>query len=559
MSVVEERAQKLKNAHSLTVLDGMLSELMREPGLLEDPVRMETLMHAIRLSYPDSMRFIIKRLYKERHRWEELAAALKALQTEAVDLAWVLTKEFRLNGGSERFVYALGLGRPEVPQLLRVLDRTAEDDAEGETALPVEMPSPPFLGLVESKTKLLVGPAPQTPAPPMTAQTSEARAVTPQAAGEGLWEIEIVEGPEERVCTIRAAKELACDVKERLARGERVRVRIECGLATAIHSSDSERQSEFVETIDPAGPSVKDLVLPSALRRQWERDIACIALGRSVRVLLTGPTGTGKTTAVERVGRDAFQRRIHAGAPCKGIRLVRVSSQDIGSSYIHATERNLKRAMRMAADLHRDGYIVVILLDEGDQMLGEMTGAEHAHNRSERLALQALLSEDLPVAVYVTCNPRHNSWLPAPIERRFTKRVYGRPTRRQIEEVARFYIGAHPDVLKLFNLSASEFAGRVADNLFSDQRTVAICYLYSGNKLFIRARDLQTCAPGKIKQLIETFCCDVADGRSKGLENLWDLFDQEFQAPGLSVRNVHDVTFLPPLHDDTIRTIELAR
>jgi hypothetical protein len=559
MSVVEERVQRTMEPHLLAAIDGMLTELTKNPTLLDDRVRMETLMQAIRLSHAEGVRLIVKRLQKERHRWEELAAALKALETENVELAWVLTKDFPLNGGSQRFVYALCLSRPDVLQLLRIMDHVTEDDVGGQTRTPPDMPCPPYLALVEPKTRLLVGLAPQTPPPPLVAQALPAISANSRTDLDGVWEIEVSEGPDERVCTVLAARDLACEVKDRLARGDRVVVRIERGLATAIHSSDHEQQSEFVETIDPEGSSVKDLILPSVLRRQWEGDIARIAQGKSVQVLLIGPTGIGKTTAVERVGRDAYKRRTQAGAGCKGIRLVRISSQDIGSSYIHATERNTKRALRIATDLHKDGYIVVVLLDEGDQMLGDLMGSEHAHNRSERLALQALLSEDLPVAIYVTCNPRYNSWLPAPIERRFTKRVYGRPTRRQIEEVARYYVSAHPQVLKQLGLAASEFAGRAADNLFSDRRVVAICHLYSGNKVLIGARDLQTCSPGKIKQLIETFSCDVDDGRSSGLEDLWNLFDQEFQSPGLSVRNVFELTFLQPLHDDSIRTVELVR
>jgi len=559
MSVVKEQGQKTRGPIMLAAIDGMLTEFVNNPERLEDPARVDTLAQAIAMSHPDGVRFIVRRLHKERRRWEQVLAALKALQTENLELVWVLTKDFPLNGGPLRFVYALGLNRPEVPQLLRVMDKVPDENADGQMRKLVDLPSPPYLGTIEPKTRLLVGLAPQAPPPPMMAQTLQATSANPETTYEGIGEIEVAEGPDDRICTVFATRELAYMIQDRLARGERVVVRVERGVVTAIHSGDPEQQGDFVETIAPDGPGVKDLILPRALRRQWERDVAAIVQGRSVRVLLIGPTGTGKTSAAERVGRDAFRRKTQAGDGCKGIRLVRISSQDIGSSYIHATERNIKKAMRIAEQLHRDGYIVVILLDEGDQMLGEMMGAEHAHNRSERLALQALLSKDLPVAVYVTCNPRQNSWLPAAIERRFTKRVYGRPIRRQIEEVARYYVSAHPQVLEQLDLTASEFAGRMADNLFSDQRVIAVCHLYSGDKIFIRARDLQTCSPGKIKQLIETFCCDVEDGRSKGLEDLSNMMDEEFLSPSLNVRNVFEMTFLQPPHNDAIRTLELTR
>ena len=95
--------------------------------------------------------------------------------------------------------------------------------------------------------------------------------------------------------------------------------------------------------------------------------------------------------------------------------------------------------------------------------------------------------------------------------------------------------------------------------LFSDERVVATVRHYSGNRQEVRLRDLHNCCPGKVKDLINVFCCDVTDGVADSMDELWRLVDREFRVPNLNPRNLYDLTFLKPPEDDTVRSVELAR
>jgi len=109
------------------------------------------------------------------------------------------------------------------------------------------------------------------------------------------------------------------------------------------------------------------------------------------------------------------------------------------------------------------------------------------------------------------------------------------------------------------SISAEEFAGALADNLYSDQHVVATVRFYSGNTQEVRVRDLHNCSPGKIEDIINVFCCEVTDGAADSIDDLWSLVDREFRAPNLSARNLYDLTFLEPTDSDTVRNIELVR
>jgi hypothetical protein len=498
---------------------------------------------------------------------DKLANLLRGLKEQPI-VGWVLSPPFSLNGDGKQHVYAMPLGRDQTPQCYRI-DDGSEPAAAGEAdhavaatpELPVLLPPPPYLAFLEPTTRLFIRPATGVPPAPQRAEILEVVAAWPECRFEELGEIEVSEGPEDRKVTLLAERSLARDVKRRLEEGgETVSVRAELGVATGIHRSGDRRREDWLEFPDLAGPTVKDLVFPRWLRRAWSRDIKHMVRGRGVKVLLLGPTGVGKTSAVEYAGRDMCRLAARRGVPRKGFAVIRLSGPHIGSSFVHQVERTMYRAVKRARNLVRNGYFAIILADEADALLGEMGGGfEHAHNRSERLAAQELLGQDLEgVAVYLTMNPRRNSWLPAPIVRRFTRREYPRPTRSQIAAVASHYAQEHAGLLKTLGMTPQEFGAAFAMNLFSDRRVVARGYLHSGRAITVRARDLHLASPGKTKELIANFAFDLEEGEAARLDDLWAMMDREFRAGDLSASNFFEVTFLTPPRNDALRTVEPA-
>jgi len=448
-------------------LEPLMELVSSNARCVEDPALMHTtfdmLSNACGGEEPAKVAIMRRMLICHQQR-AELLAVLKSLRRQKPTLAWVLSGEFTTNGDPrpQRFVFAMPLGRAgQAPECYAVMDDGADTDDDKPESSP--RLDPPFLGLIDPANRLFLGPAVNIPPPPLSAEILPVEASRPDTAFDGLGEIEVADSEQKRTFTLFARRELAEEIRHRMDEdGESVRVRSEAGVATAIHKAEDEHHEDWLEFPSIDGPSVFDLVLPSWLRREWTRDIRNMALGRPVRVVLIGPTGTGKTSAAERVARDVFKAAAKNGSCKKGLALIRVSSAHIGSSFIHQTERNLFQAFSRAKALTRKGYIVVVLCDEADALLGEMDGAEHAHNRSERLVAQSLLNGSLGSAgVYLKMNSRRNSWLPAAIERRFLKRVYGRCMRRQIEAVALLYVTQHPAALKtLTHLQHREIVSR---------------------------------------------------------------------------------------------------
>lgn len=96
--------------------------------------------------------------------------------------------------------------------------------------------------------------------------------------------------------------------------------------------------------------------------------------GRGVRALFTGGSGTGKTLAA----------RILAGR--LGMDLYRVDLAAVVNKYIGETEKNLSRLLARAEELD-----VVLLLDEGDALLGGRTEVRSANDRYANLETDYLL------------------------------------------------------------------------------------------------------------------------------------------------------------------------
>ncbi len=116
---------------------------------------------------------------------------------------------------------------------------------------------------------------------------------------------------------------------------------------------------------------------------------------RGVRALFTGPSGTGKTLAA----------KILAGPSVLGMDLYRVDLAAIVNKYIGETEKNLHRILTRAEELD-----VVLLLDEGDALLGRRTEVKSANDRYANLETNYLLQrlETYQGIVIVTTNAGEN-------------------------------------------------------------------------------------------------------------------------------------------------------
>lgn len=97
-------------------------------------------------------------------------------------------------------------------------------------------------------------------------------------------------------------------------------------------------------------------------------------LNRGVRALFQGPSGTGKTLAA----------RVLASA--LGLDVYRVDLASIVNKYIGETEKNLSRVLARAEDLD-----VVLLLDEGDSLMGKRTEVKSSNDRWANLETNYLL------------------------------------------------------------------------------------------------------------------------------------------------------------------------
>jgi hypothetical protein len=357
---------------------------------------------------------------------------------------------------------------------------------------------------------------------------------------------------------------LAREIRHRMEEdGDRLLVRCVDRMVLNIQRAESDGfREDWLEPVPLEGPSVFDLVLPQHIHRGFERDVRNILRGRGVMVICLGPTGTGKTEAARRVGRDAWRRSLESpdGRRFKGCYLVWVTPQHMGSSFIHQFARNLLAARDKALSLIRKGYVVVMLVDEADALFGETaSGLEHSHNREERLAAQSLFSQRIEgLAVYFTMNCRRASHLPAAITSRFVKRVYPRPTRGQLREVARRYVSQDPSCLEQVGKGCDEFSQALADAICSDARVVARVHMHSGREIPVRARDLLACSPRKVKDLIENWREDAEDGPAPSFDDLIETLDRELVAPELRPENIYELTYLEPCADDSVRTVEIV-
>jgi len=125
-------------------------------------------------------------------------------------------------------------------------------------------------------------------------------------------------------------------------------------------------------------------------------------INRGVRALFQGPSGTGKTLAARVLACEL------------GLDLYRVDLSSIVSKYIGETEKNLSRVLGRAEDLD-----VVLLLDEGDALLGRRTEVRSSNDRWANLETNYLLQrlDGYTGIVLVTTN------LPGSIDPAFQRRM----------------------------------------------------------------------------------------------------------------------------------------
>jgi hypothetical protein len=143
---------------------------------------------------------------------------------------------------------------------------------------------------------------------------------------------------------------------------------------------------------------------------------------RGVRALFSGPSGTGKTFAARilaaELGRDLY--RLDLGA--------------VVSKYIGETEKNLHQIFSVAEELD-----VILLLDEGDSLLGGRTDVRSANDRYANLETNYLLQrlEHYQGIVLVTTNLGDN---------------IGQAFERRMDVVAEFMAPAAEQRLQIWQL-----------------------------------------------------------------------------------------------------------
>ena len=112
-----------------------------------------------------------------------------------------------------------------------------------------------------------------------------------------------------------------------------------------------------------------------------------------MRALFSGASGTGKTLAARILAAEL------------GMDLYRVDLASVINKYIGETEKNLHRVLARAEELD-----IILLLDEGDALLGQRTDVKSSNDRYANLETNYLLQrlESYQGIVLVTTNAAQN-------------------------------------------------------------------------------------------------------------------------------------------------------
>ncbi len=176
----------------------------------------------------------------------------------------------------------------------------------------------------------------------------------------------------------------------------------------ATRALNRQMLDSLTERID-AGGSWSDLVVgPGTLEKLLELEQRCHfreelldhlgpAFGKGanhgVRALFSGVSGTGKTLAARILAAEL------------GMDLYRVDLASVINKYIGETEKNLHRVLSRAEELD-----VILLLDEGDSLLGNRTEVKNSNDRYANLETNYLLQrlENYQGIILVTSNAAQN-------------------------------------------------------------------------------------------------------------------------------------------------------
>jgi ATPase family associated with various cellular activities (AAA) len=149
-----------------------------------------------------------------------------------------------------------------------------------------------------------------------------------------------------------------------------------------------------------------------------------VGTGVGVRALFTGGSGTGKTLAARVLGNQL------------GLDVYRVDLAAIVNKYVGETEKNLHRILTTAEELD-----VVLLIDEGDSLLGRRTEVRTANDRFANLETNFLLQrlENYRGIVVITTNAADH------IDPAFQRRMdvvvsFLSPTARERAEIWRLHL-----------------------------------------------------------------------------------------------------------------------
>jgi hypothetical protein len=402
--------------------------------------------------------------------------------------------------------------------------------------------------LTDAEVKVCLGAAPQPPLQQMTEQ--QVLEVEEQCDLPGMAQV-IVKDEMGQTTPLFARLEIAEQIAAMMKAGEEVVARHDHLEVHRVRGRKLPQNESFVEYLSADGPTLTDFIFSQTITASFAGDIADLTAGRPFMVLLTGPTGVGKTSAVYAVLRTA------ALAAGKTAVAILIAPHTVGSMWHSETEKRIAQAIEVGKKLAGEGYLVGVLLDEIDALVGS-TDARHesAVDHRVRLTIQQLLSQPLPpfMAIYATMNTHRGNLLHGPVAARFLLREYPRPTRRQMARLGGMFI--EEEIAQRIALSRQEFGQRASDFLFSDQFVVATLHLFSGASVAVRARDLHRACPRVLKMLVETFSSMVRRGTASSIEHFFALLERDFHAVHFTEHSLLDNSYLRIPAHDSVRHVE---